>query len=85
MFIFFFLRCQIYCSSPILLLFYHLNFESFIKVNERLRNRIEILTKNLHEAELKITEVVNVKKLIENNSDEEICRVPEIFNSTCHD
>lgn len=51
-----------------------------MKINERLRDRIEILTKNLNEANIKIAEVVNVKKLIENNSREESCKVPPVLD-----
>lgn len=59
-------------------------FLRFTKVDERLRNRIEILTEKLDEANIKIKELYNAKSMIDTKMMEEVlCKVPFKTNSSC--
>ncbi|VVC29731.1 Hypothetical protein CINCED_3A002740 [Cinara cedri] len=61
-------------------------FQKREEVDTRLRNRIEILTNNLKEAQNKIGELIKMREILESPSDNnKWCSMPVMLQSTCAD
>jgi len=50
----------------------------------RLRNQIEVLTKNLNEAQKQMGYIIKAKHSMENKTGEDVCKIPRVLNSVCN-